>query len=419
MIKRFIILLILILNICPVYSQEEESEGEFDEKEAGIQYELSGEFLSTTRMFIEKSIKNKLEYSGEELYLFFNAGSDIVKLYTQFYFEYLNTARNPSDEEQVDLHIKELYANILLDSIDLRIGRQRIGWGSADLFSPMDVFSPRDYEYLYIKSLQKRNSDKLAVDGLNLLYQKDPINITFCVIPQYPYNIYASTDSFWSLYPDVLTMNDQPVAPDYQHAWGLRVSTSVRNGDYALSYYDGLDNETLFNIDYTLFTITPYYYRIKKTGFDFAQVMEDLNFRGEAVYTHNKKMEVSGLKKKTDLATYTLGVDYELFTDFILLVEGTQSFIVKNRSQFKDKQNNESFLGRIKYSFYDGTIHLENSGIYQFDYDVYLHYASVEYDFQNGFIIKLGGLFADERKKNDFSPVIKNDLAYLQFLYNF
>src|SRR5205823_8742113 len=43
------------------------------------------------------------------------------------------------------LELDEAYLDLPLQSLDLRLGKQKFTWGKLDLFQPTDVVDPRDY----------------------------------------------------------------------------------------------------------------------------------------------------------------------------------------------------------------------------------------------------------------------------------
>lgn len=51
--------------------------------------------------------------------------------------------RVPAGEAAPSLELGEAYADVYLDAVDLRIGRQVINWGTADGFNPTNVINPR------------------------------------------------------------------------------------------------------------------------------------------------------------------------------------------------------------------------------------------------------------------------------------
>jgi hypothetical protein len=118
---------------------------------------IRGELLSDQRLFLENSIgwgwnENRLDLSlGKRM--------NNVRFYGNIWARHLgtpqiNTTYDLYNKDRIspwNLDIREAYAEVrgfLFKDLDLKIGRQRIAWGTADRFNPTDNLNPYDLEDL-------------------------------------------------------------------------------------------------------------------------------------------------------------------------------------------------------------------------------------------------------------------------------
>jgi len=199
--------------------------------------------------------------------------------------------------------VSEAYIDIyefLLPSLDIRIGKQIIVWGTADKINPTGNICPSDF------SGTLEFGEKLGVNSiLTSLYISDFI-FSFAFIPVFTPSRLPKGDLLGSLIPEI-PIPDAPAFtgttrgteshtiqnPDNvlseTSQFAAKLSTFVCGYDFSMSYYYGRYTVPIYyQIDYTvvgLFTNIQTYSRFPKVqiiGFDFAGSIFNMGLWGEA-----------------------------------------------------------------------------------------------------------------------------------------
>jgi len=209
--------------------------------------------------------------------------------------------------------LRELYADIYMGRLDLRVGHQIIVWGRADGINPTDNLTPKNY---FVRSPEP---DDMSL-GNYLLRGRyrvtGNIRLEGIWVPFSRYSIYRF---------DLFEM------PDYvrfKHAdnlaWessggniGLKAEFLFRGIDGSVSWFSGFDPQPGINIDYLRMEMTgdiamdlaAKVYRHNLIGADFATVAGSFGIRGEA----GLRMPVDEYRNKiftprTDIR-YVFGID--------------------------------------------------------------------------------------------------------------
>jgi hypothetical protein len=141
------------------------------------------------------------------------------------------------------LEIYEAYVDVyglLLDNLDIRIGKQRVAWGTADKLNVVDNLNPDDFEDIL------DFSQKLPTMSLRLDYYPGDFIITAVMIPVFtparslPPSWQASIELPLSSDMDLRTLDDEVILPDNRPREsamiGIRIQKAILNYDWSLSY---------------------------------------------------------------------------------------------------------------------------------------------------------------------------------------
>ncbi|MEO0185430.1 MAG: hypothetical protein ABIL20_06500 [candidate division WOR-3 bacterium] len=182
-----------------------------------------------------------------------------------------------------EIDIREAYIDILkfpLENIDLRIGRQRIAWGTADKINPTDNLNPLDLEDIWDFG-RHLGSNGIKIDG----YIKD-FSLSYVFIPRFtpallPENSLYTDYSNINLPPGIKPVNitNSIFMPDYDiknSIHGLRLKKNIYNFDFSMSYVYGRDGLPI----------------LKKTTLVPINMFGDVNIYNELVFP---KMQIVGL----------------------------------------------------------------------------------------------------------------------------
>ena len=218
---------------------------------------LRGELYSDQRALMQD--KPEWVWNENRLDLRLESVTDRVKVYGNVWVRYLGqTALHGSGQLQHkekinpwNLDIREAYVEVsrfIFDRLDLKVGRQRIAWGTADRFNPTDNLNPYDLEDLF--DFGRYNGS----DAINLLWHfghsssLQAVYMPFFRPANLPVGYFADLFHPAVSLPEYLTLNaisDQLLMPPstlYEQAsGGARFRGFAFNTDFSFSYLYGRD----------------------------------------------------------------------------------------------------------------------------------------------------------------------------------
>jgi hypothetical protein len=241
---------------------------------------------------------------------------------------------------------EEAYLDLLLPSLDLRIGKQKVAWGKLDRTQPNDLINPLTYTNPFLDEEAER---KIGVPALQASYYLPAATLippesrfTAVWVPKYvPYRFSPASCQIedhsthcllerWfppaavppttftvpaglfrfpngssnPAIPVPLAFRTQNVSPP---AWrfnnsevGLRYSALVHDVDAALYYFHGFDPQPAFNLTAEAFsqpdltdltgltTLSPRFHQIDSWGGDCAYAFDRFTVRGEGAFVRGR-----------------------------------------------------------------------------------------------------------------------------------
>ncbi len=208
----------------------------------------------------------------------------------------------------VDLLLWEAYVELnqfIWDNLDVKIGKQRIAWGTADTFNPTDNLNPDDFTDFLDFGL---NVPTLA---LKANYYFEDYTVMVAWLPVFEPALFprGGTLSFLGQVPvDV----EVPARTLDNGMFAAKLSGTAFNVDYSLSYFRGFDDIPieLRNVG----GLTLGFPEIQVGGFDFAGEFRSVGFWGEVAMFFPEEIE-SGPRVILSDDPYvksTFGADYTL-----------------------------------------------------------------------------------------------------------
>ncbi len=229
-----------------------------------------------------------------------------------------------SDKTRARILLKDLYADIRAGSFYASAGNQTLRWGRMDIFSPVDVLTPKDFEDPFIP-------EALAAPSVQLKYSLSAISFQGVWLPGFvPSRYPAFAPNRWNvLIPqprtmhqpggtaeiatvymgmeeEVLTAIDDPNPDDeispLEFQLGFRADLSLGRGDLGLSLYhgrdhlptwytydilnaEGIDDFSLISQGEADVSLTPIHGHVSMVGLDGNLVLGPLVVKAEAAYT--------------------------------------------------------------------------------------------------------------------------------------
>jgi len=240
-------------------------------------------------------------------------------------------ALNQEQDSNV-LDVRELYLDVFLENMDVRIGRQFIVWGVMTGVRIVDEMNPMDFrEMIFADLLDYR----IPLWSLKTNYYLDNGNLELVWIPEIRSHRPAPSGSEWELlqevpntvYPDSFTLKNSEIAVKWAlNAWDTDLTFSY--------FYTWDDFPVVFRrvrVDLTVEepVFMPTYTRMHMFGTTFQRSMAGVVLKGEFAYVTDKYFGLATVDRdadgyldsqgeiQKDHIRWGLGVDFNLFkTDF-------------------------------------------------------------------------------------------------------
>ncbi len=224
------------------------------------------------------------------------------------------------DDKRRDFSWREVYLDVPLGNLELRLGRQHIVWGEMVGLFFADVVSARDMREFFNPEFDQLRIPQWAARAE---YFAGNTHAELIWIP------YVSVDDigrfggdYYPVQPDIAGLtsiyNDQ-IRPDRKLSnsnYGLRLSTLVDGWDLSGFYYRSLDVNPTFarQIVGSTAVYTPVHDWIHQYGWTLSKDCGRVLLRAEAVLTLDRRLGVSsaaadGLVKQ-DMVDYAVGLDF-------------------------------------------------------------------------------------------------------------
>jgi hypothetical protein len=313
---------------------------------SSAQIQFGGYVQTDIRMFLKK--ENRFYWNENRLNVHFNAmPSDNAQLYSEiwirnFGFPTVNTSSDLMRQEKDkvspwSLLLREIYVDLyglIIPELDIRIGLQRIAWGTGDRFNPTDNLNPDDLEDIWDFGRH------LGSGSIKASYYLADITFTAVFIPVFtpatmPVKDWASAFSSSGILPTGLTPRsivDRIVTPENSLAessmYGFKLGKNFWEIDFSVSYFYGRDdipwinNVTVTAVDTTGLvdlSIDYFYPRIDVVGLDAAGALGDVGFWFEgalympetyAINSNGNRNNSSSLIMVNPYLKYVIGADY-------------------------------------------------------------------------------------------------------------
>lgn len=208
----------------------------------------------------------------------------------------------PREKDTPVAAIRELYGDISLGSVDIRLGKQFVVWGVLEGVRITDEINPIDFRELILPDLLDY---RIPLWMAKLDYYRDEASYQFLWIPDIRFHKPAPPGSEWELLQEVPGTR---VPKNYDLAnseIGFKLSTRRWDTDLAFSYFYTWDD---FPVVFRRVRLNeaetpafmPTYTRISMYGTTFIKQLNEWIVKGELVYVTDKYFAIADADRNHD-----------------------------------------------------------------------------------------------------------------------
>lgn len=441
-------IILLSLTIIPIFVQ-------------GQNLELGGYLQTDDRIFLREDY----ELSWQDYMISLQAQAtplDNVNFFSEIWFRSrgCSTITKTSDLDDkgkiapIKMELREAYVNIkgiLMNSLDLRVGRQRIAWGTADKFNPTDNLNPDDLEDIWDFGRH------LGSNSVKLSYYPDIFTIEGVLVPVFtpavlpPANGQRIMTPQFSMPAGIVINNiyDSIILPEMNlkqcPTYGLKLSKNLFGFDLSMSYMYGRDDLPIANLmvlqpagDSSKFDIYTrlIYPKLQILGADLAGEIKGLGFWAEAglFFPEQIKMVIdlsaigmgqidSFVLEDKPYLKYVLGTDYTFRNGIYINCQYVHGFINERGNELlKDYlmlgMEWKLFGEKLKLMPVNLGVEIDDFKEFKDNYAIIYSPQVVYYPFDNT-EISLGARLIDGKNTTTFGRAKDNDEAFVQVKFSF
>ena len=346
------------------------------------------------------------------------------------------------------LELKEGYVDLsglFLKGFDVRAGKQRITWGTADRFNPTDNINPLDFSD--VTDLGKR----LGTNAIKATYYLGNCYFQGVYVPVFvPAVLPADYQSMYP-FPAGVPISDTLNLPttDFTNSmFAAKAGGKIFVFDSSISYFYGFDNlpldkKTTISCSGTLPVVYPLnvsvelqYPKIQVIGLDMAGSIGDVGvwveagcflpdkFDTEAIQTHiyfGTLSRTTGTKLQDPYYKYTVGADYTFPFGIYANIQYCHGFFDERGSDIRDY-----LIAAIERKFFNDKLKITLAGFLEMDFKRGEHffpsfagYPEISYSPFEATEILIGAYFLDSWSNGKFYTSRTSDLMYLKVKYSF
>jgi len=375
-------------------------------------------------------------------------GSLLFRLWTEKSALSFSGLSNPSFK--VEPHLWELYLAIygfIFDNLDLKIGKQRISWGTADKLNPTDILNPYDLQNPF--DFGKKMSSEAILFDISL-----PREFTFegVFIPKFVAPLLPKGEFPLFLFienPEIKEKEDTIIYPEEKNfknsMFAGKMYGKLFKWDFSLSYFYGYDNfplpsninlipiDTLGNLKMETKLKFP---KVQMIGFDFSGEFKTIGIWGELGYFNPHKfilkttipissppyfIEKDSTLLKEPYLKFTFGFDYTFKNGIYINTQWNHGFFFERGEELHDY-----FVARGEKKFFREKLKIGLAGIYEIadrdsirDNYGYGIIPEVLYKPHDNVEISLGTILLDGKGKSILGLWKDFDQFYLNFKVSF
>lgn len=349
---------------------------------------------------------------------------------------------DPGYENRV--YIPELYVSYITPEFDIQAGRQIIKWGTADTLNPTSYFCPYDLTENFLKEDDELFLGVYALNGKILF---NDYSLQAIISPVHTPAKLPSNDSPWQLtFPPVnlgaMVLPNRGVQSAQKldtsldnTGCGLRFTGTKYGMDFSFSYYRGPDKDVILKPELVMdmtnpanahIVMVPQYDIISTVGGDVAFTVSNITFQAEATWTKDKPAvtdytQTGGrtFMEKTGFLFWDAGGTWISDNNCTVILEYIDGFYTNNHNRYLSPLLSKLISGTLTKKFLNDHLTVEVKGLYNTSQKDSLLIPSIEWDFQNGFHMKLAGGIFSGQSDTLFGSYNDRDILNLTLRYYF
>ncbi|MFN7975589.1 MAG: DUF1302 family protein [Acidobacteriota bacterium] len=339
--------------------------------------------------------------------------------------------------------------DLFVDGLDVRIGRQVLSWGAADVFNPTDTLAAKSYEDP-VKFGLNLPSPAVNIHYHVLGFDVNGIWVAKFQAPHLPPGLEEQFFSSNRIPADFQALADDFLAHDGQidvtlrpdvpsdSLWGMRIGRNIAGYDVSVSYADTRENiPVLGRLDVLAFDPVAYtakvdadlvFPRKKVYGADFAGqlgFLDDAGIWAEAAWTVPESFQqdieflgstLSSVRALDDgYLKFTIGGDYTFRSGYLIQTQIVRGFIDENERALLDTY----VLAGFQKSYFHDVLQVRLFETYDTDDSGLLVNPDLLWLATDHVQVGLGGLLYGGKSGSKFERTTTGDQYYLRLRYAF
>ena len=404
-------------------------------------------------------IKDKtISWEEYRLNLTGQAELEKVKFYSEVWLRNFgsNNAKKISDlsdrnyVEPFDIKIREAYVDVkdfIVDNLDLKVGRQRIAWGTADRLNPTDNLNPDDLEDIWDYGRH------LGSNAIKLSYYIGDFTFTGVFIPTFTpavlprgdwIKIFATEFSktehnYFEISDSIIKIQNPDASLKEASKFGLKISKrNILGFDVSLSYVQGRDDipiiSKIFAKPSYLDSIHLSFPRMKIFGFDFAGDIKGVGIWGEIgifypeevileTLVQNIPIQRETILEKRNYTRFVFGLDYTFKNGVYANVQYLHGFLhERGRGNLKNyivfNLERKFMNDKLTFNFLSGGIEFKRGKDIKNNH-AFIYNPQVSYSPIDNIELIVGGRIIESRGKTTFGRLSDRDEIYFRVKYSF
>ncbi len=266
----------------------------------------------------------------------------------------LNDLENINQLFPTNISLWEAYVSVygfLIDDIDLKIGKQRISWGTADKLNQTDNLNSKDFSDIY------NFTEKIPGWAAKLSYYLGDYTFTAVWLPNFEPVLLPRNGTSLFLGSDLASLKDSVILPANKlgnSMFAFKLSGNIAGWDYSLSYFNGYDDiPILTSLDFNpdpangnLGKAELSFPKIQVIGADFSTEISGIGLWGEGALVIPDKVftdiSAPGMNYQTvalddkPYFKFTLGSDYTFPGGYYFNIQWMHGFFTERAGELND-----------------------------------------------------------------------------------